>query len=268
MITCSLHNHCTLCDGRDTPESMLAAAEAAGITDFGMSCHSFCDFDPEMSIKSEREYIDKINALKAAYSGKTRLYLGAEEDYFAPVGMRAEYDYIIGSVHFVTAGDGLAAADVSADILRETADKFYGGDGYALAEEYYRLVTLEAKRKPDILGHFDLIKRYGGGIVDLGGKRYRDIALAALDECAKTGVIFELNYGGTESGAISSPYPDAFLLERIREKGGRVIVSTDCHDVKNIANGLTDGEKYLAALGYKYVAAMRNSKFADERLRG
>ena len=28
MITCSLHNHCTLCDGRDTPESMLAAAEA------------------------------------------------------------------------------------------------------------------------------------------------------------------------------------------------------------------------------------------------
>ena len=70
MITCSLHNHCTLCDGRDTPESMLAAAEAAGITDFGMSCHSFCDFDPEMSIKSEREYIDKINALKEMFESQ------------------------------------------------------------------------------------------------------------------------------------------------------------------------------------------------------
>ena len=37
---CSVHNHATLCDGRDTPEAMAAAAFAQGIRYFGLSCHS------------------------------------------------------------------------------------------------------------------------------------------------------------------------------------------------------------------------------------
>lgn len=266
MITSSLHNHCSLCDGIDTPESMLIAANEAGIRDFGLSCHSFTDFDPEMSVESERGYIDRINELKNAHPVKTRLYLGTEEDYFSPAKYRTEYDYIIGSVHYVPAGQGLAAVDISAEILRDTADKFYGGDGYKLAEEYYRLVVLEAKRKPDIIGHFDLIRRYGGGIVDLGGRKYRDIALAAVDECLKTGAIFEVNYGGTGKGVISSPYPDAFLLDRIREKGGRVTVSTDCHDRRLIAHGLDRGEEYLASLGFTAITVMRDGKFAEEKI--
>ena len=266
MITSSLHNHCALCDGKDSPESMLVAANMAGIPDFGLSCHSFCDFDPEMSVASERGYIDKINELKRANTLKTRLYLGAEEDYFAPVGFRSEYDYIIGSVHFVPAGAGLAAVDISESILRDSADKYYGGDGYKLVEEYYKLVVSEAKRKPDIIGHFDLIRRYGGGIVDLGGRKYRDVALAAADECLKTGAIFEVNYGGTETGAISSPYPEPFLLERIREKGGRVTASTDCHDRRLIANGLDNAGAYLRSLGFDYVTVMRGGAFTEEKI--
>ena len=84
MITSSLHNHCSLCDGLDTPESMLIAANEAGIKDFGLSCHSYTDFDPDMSVESERGYIDRINELKNARLVKTRLYLGTEEDYFSP----------------------------------------------------------------------------------------------------------------------------------------------------------------------------------------
>lgn len=266
MITSSLHNHCSLCDGLDTPESMLIAANEAGIKDFGLSCHSYTDFDPDMSVESERGYIDRINELKNARLVKTRLYLGTEEDYFSPAKYRSEYDYIIGSVHYVPAGKGLAAVDISEAILRDTADKFYGGDGYKLAGEYYKFVTLEAKRKPDILGHFDLIRRYGGGIVDLGGKKYRDIALAALDECIKTGVIIEVNYGGMVKGAVSSPYPDAFLLKRILEKGGRVTVSADCHDRRFIAYGPDRGEEYLASLGFTAITVMRNGKFTEEKI--
>lgn len=37
---CSVHNHATLCDGRDTPEAMAAAAFTQGIRYFGLSCHS------------------------------------------------------------------------------------------------------------------------------------------------------------------------------------------------------------------------------------
>ncbi len=266
MITSSLHNHCTYCDGKDTPVAMLVAASMAGITDFGLSSHSYCDFDPTMSMRSERKYINRINKLKRENTLKTRLYLGAEEDYFAPVKFRDEYDYIIGSVHFVPAGSGLSAVDISAEILRETADKFYSGDGYRLIEEYYRYVIAEANRKPDILGHFDLIKRYGSGIADLNSNKYREIAVYALDDCLKTNVIFEVNYGGTEKRAILSPYPDAFLLKRICERRGRVTVSTDCHDRALIANGLHDGERYLASLGFSSITIMRNGQFTEEKI--
>lgn len=61
MITSSLHNHCNLCDGKDSPEEMAAAAFRAGITDFGFSSHSYASFDMGASVKDERDYIEKIN---------------------------------------------------------------------------------------------------------------------------------------------------------------------------------------------------------------
>ena len=37
---CSVHTHSTLCDGKASPEAMAAAAYAAGVRYFGVSCHS------------------------------------------------------------------------------------------------------------------------------------------------------------------------------------------------------------------------------------
>ena len=44
-FACSVHTHSTLCDGRDTPEAMAAAAYAAGVKYFGVSCHSHTPID-------------------------------------------------------------------------------------------------------------------------------------------------------------------------------------------------------------------------------
>ena len=49
-ITSTLHNHCTMCDGKNTADEMISAAIEAGFTDFGMSCHGYAPFDPEYSM--------------------------------------------------------------------------------------------------------------------------------------------------------------------------------------------------------------------------
>ena len=40
MIRCSLHNHTTYCDGRDTPREMALAAIEQGLETVGFSAHS------------------------------------------------------------------------------------------------------------------------------------------------------------------------------------------------------------------------------------
>ena len=77
MIRSTLHNHTTLCDGRSTPEEMVLAAVAAGLTDLGFSAHSPAPFD-EGSLRSEAEYRRTILDLRERYAGTIRIVLGME----------------------------------------------------------------------------------------------------------------------------------------------------------------------------------------------
>lgn len=266
MITTSLHNHCNLCDGKNTPEEMIAAAVKAGITDFGFSSHSYACFDMGASVKNEREYIERIKSVIKNNDLPVNLYLGAEEDLFCPVAFREEYDYIIGSVHYVKQGGRIYGVDISAEVLSRCIEESFSSDPAAFYRAYFENVAECARRKPDILGHFDLIRLCGGGIIDFSSHDYIDAAIACIDECLKYDVIAEVNYGGMARGKTLSPYPDEFLLKRIREKNGRVIVSTDCHDVNLIAFGLYEGEKYLKSLGFTSVTVMKNGKLVQQPL--
>ena len=110
MIRSTLHNHTTLCDGRSTPEEMVLAAVAAGLTDLGFSAHSPAPFD-EGSLRSEAEYRRTILDLRERYAGTIRIVLGMEQDCLAPVARRSDYDFLIGSVHFLKVGGEYLSMD-------------------------------------------------------------------------------------------------------------------------------------------------------------
>lgn len=263
-MICSLHNHCTLCDGKSDLSEMVRAAEEAGITDFGISCHAPVPDDTDARVESEESYIAAVREFMSSYRGKMNLYLGIEEDALMPVKRRSEYDYIIGSNHYFEGKDRLYTVDVSKEELAAAVDEIFGGDFSAAAREYYARVVKEAKNV-DIIGHFDLIRLYGAEIAQLDGS-YRDIAISALDECLATGAAFELNFGAVTKGKAAFPYPDDFLLRRIRSKGGRVIVSTDCHDARLIAAGLCEGERLLAAYGFTEVTVLSKGGFTSRKI--
>ncbi len=267
MITSSLHNHCSLCDGKDSPEEMLSAACKAGIKDFGFSSHSYASFDSSASVAGERQYIRAIEDVRSSRRDlPINVYLGAEEDLYAPLAFREEYDYVIGAAHYIENGGRLYGVDVSERITAECVSEAFGGDGMRFAQAYYDNVLAAAAKRPDILAHFDLIRKCGAVAVDFASAAYRDLAADYLAACLKTGVVFELNYGAVARGRLSSPYPDEFLLKRISEKSGRVTVSTDCHDARKIAFGLSEGEEYLKSLGFRYVTVMRGGALTEERL--
>ena len=92
QIRAGLHNHTTMCDGKNSAREMAEAAIAAGFTDFGFSGHGHTPFDLSYSLKDEAGYIREIRALQKEYAGRIRLYCGLEQDYFAPTQRREAYD--------------------------------------------------------------------------------------------------------------------------------------------------------------------------------
>lgn len=261
----SLHNHSTFCDGKNTPEEMIVSALKAGITDFGISRHSDASEILQNETFTEDEYLTALRRIQKENCLPINFYVGVEEDLFMPVKDRSKYDYVIGSTHYVKKGDTLYAIDHTEDIFLRGINEVFGGDAYAYCEQYYRQVLSCAKKKPDILGHFDLLRKCGGKFIDFSSKKYRDIALSCAEECVKA-VIFEVNYGAIPRKRLIEPYPTDEILRYIRQKGGRVTVSTDCHDESFIAFGLAEGEEKLRSLGFKEIMVYKSGKFEGKKL--
>ena len=233
-----LHTHTTFSDGVNTAEEMVQAAIAAGLTEFGISDHSFTSFDPGYCMPPEKypEYVQTIRLLQKKYFGQINLKCGLELDYYsedAPEGL----DYIIGSVHYVKCGEELLALDASPELFAEIVEKHFNGDAYALCEAYYgTFADLYRKTKADIVGHFDLVTKYNEGnmFFDENDERYRKAWQKAMLEVLPDIPVFEINYGAFNKGLRSVPYLSEEMQAFLKEHGGKTIESSDSHSVLTI----------------------------------
>ena len=268
MIRCSLHNHTNLCDGDDAPRAMLDAAVAAGFTDFGFSGHSH---DPGFaeSLRDHGAYIEAVRALAPEYADSLRVYCGIEQDYWNEIGERSRYDYVIGSVHAVHEGSVSLCVDDTPERLADGIRDCFGGDGDALVRAYYRLVADNAlRRRPDVIGHFDLLIKFNAGnrFFDENSAAYRAAALEAAEACLSTGAVFELNTGGMSRGWREFPYPARPILDYLREKGARVMVTTDSHSVKTIDFGMEEAREIMRETGFKSETVFSDGAFTEQAL--
>ncbi len=267
-VKSSLHNHTTLCDGAATPDELILSAIAEGLSDIGISGHGYTPFDLDYSIKSEDGYIDTILACRKKYSDKIRVWCGIEQDFLAPCRDSSRYDYVIGSVHYMKApgAEQYFPFDASYEKTLFLKNELFGGDGYALCKEYYRLVAENAlKYRPDIIGHFDLITKYNGDgpMFDENDRRYRSTALESLDACAETGGIFEVNCGAVRRGARKLPYPSAFLLKRLLELSAKIILSSDCHQKDGLCYGFENAIEILREVGFSSILVFEDGRFVE-----
>lgn len=240
MIYRDFHTHTTYCDGDDTPEQIVLAAIERGMDTIGFSGHSYVSFDEGccMSRKGTVEYKAEIARLKAKYADKIRVLCGVEQDYYS-LEPTDGYDYVIGSVHYFKMNDEYATLDLSDDILRAVIDRYFGGDCYALAEHYYRLVgNVVESTGADIIGHFDLITKFDERchIFDVTNERYVSAWQAAVDKLLPYGKPFEINTGAISRGYRTEPYPHMDIIDYIKAKGGRLILSSDSHSADRLCH--------------------------------
>jgi len=106
------HAHTTYCDGRNTPEEMVLTAIEKGFVSLGLSEHGTQSFDGSaaMKVDDNAAYIAEVRSLQKKYADRIRIHLGIEKDRYS-VADRNDYEYVIGSFHYLLEGKDRVAAD-------------------------------------------------------------------------------------------------------------------------------------------------------------
>ena len=244
-----LHTHTLFCDGRSTPEEMVTSAIERGITTLGLLAHSYVEFDKSYAIDPTRveDFRREVARLKHKYRDKINILFGIEADYHA-TEIYGGTDYVIGSVHYFRFGEGYRSVDMSEAELTSVVNEHFGGDWYAMCEEYYRMLgEVRAKLGADIVGHFDLVTKFNEGdiLFSTDNERYRRAWQAAADRLIAEGAIFEINTGAIARGRRTAPYPLQEIYDYVKAGGGKFILSSDAHRADNLAYKFSEYEHLL-----------------------
>ncbi len=257
MIKWDYHIHSHYCDGKNSPLEMIESAINMGLTAIGFSGHSYTDFDGSfcMSLENSELYYEEITALKKQHKDKIKILCGVEQDYFGGKPI-TDFDYVIGSVHYVKKDGIYFDVDRSRDYLEKVVNEYFDGDIFSFCEGYFDLVSkvVEAT-SADIIGHFDLVSKFNEGdcIFDSNHPRYVDAWQKAVDRLLPYGKPFEINTGAISRGYRNTPYPSKDMITYIANKGGKFVLNSDSHSADNICFEFEKWYKWATDLGAEFV---------------
>ena len=261
MLRANAHTHTRFCDGENTVEEMASAACAQGFVALGFSGHAPMRLKNDFAMDQTRlaAYRAAVLEAKQRYCGRLAVFLGLEWDETS-VPVSEPYDYLLGAVHAVQGNDGAHYwVDESREALARAIRQGFGGDALALAEAYYaRVAALSQRHSFAALAHLDLLTKFNetGEFFEETAPRYRKAALDALDVALKRDVLIEVNTGAMARGWRTAPYPAPFLLRRVREKGGRVVIGSDAHRADALTAGFAQAQQLLREIGFQEVYAL------------
>lgn len=243
-----LHNHTTLCNHAEgSMEMYVLRAIENGTRYFGFSEHAYMDFDPGYRMKKEEMagYEAESARLKEKYADKITVLTGYEVDYLPghmdPDVLKADVDYLIGSVHFL---DGWGFDNPA----------FIGGyeerDIDTIWKEYFGAVADMAESGLfDIVGHLDLIKVFKF----MPKSDMTPIYRSTLEAIKASGMSIELNPAGLRK-KIGEPYPSPKLLEMAYKMEIPITFGSDAHKPADVGFGSSEIVKIASETGYRKCA--------------
>lgn len=257
----NFHTHSTFCDGKNTPEEIVLTALDKGFLSIGFSGHGYTDFDLRYCMQDTQSYISEIRRLREKYKNEIQIYVGVEEDAFSLVDRR-QFDYIIGSSHYFYSNGQYFPIDSGYDYFKRCLELFQY-DSVSLAEHYYSsFCKYIMKRKPDIIGHFDLITKFDEIEESrfLKNSEYNKIAEKFIEIAARSVCVFEVNTGGISRGICKTPYPRENLLYVLRKLDAPIMISSDSHSKETIDFGFEEVKQYLRDIGFRYANTIMDGR--------
>jgi histidinol-phosphatase (PHP family) len=195
---------------------------------------------------------DDLDAYCAFVREETDLRLGIEadfvpgrEDRMATLLEARDWDYVVGSVHFVR---DLAVDHPDFDVWAQRAH-----EPKRVWEEYFELLgEAAASGMFDVLAHPDLVKLWGDERPRPEGdpRRYYDRAMEGI---ADSGIAVELSTAGLRK-PVGELYPDRAFLEMVLDAGNPIALSSDAHTPDLLGYEYGRAVELLADLGVTEIA--------------
>ena len=139
-----------------------------------------------------------------------------------------------------------------------------------LADTYYRDFCSYIKaRKPDIVGHFDLITKFDelDAPKFFANPEYISLSEKYMHNALSNDVIFEVNTGAIFRGFRTNPYPHTNLLHIIKSCGGKVTLSSDSHSADTLDFWFDEARKMLKDIGFEYTYVLYDNEFKKDYLK-
>jgi histidinol-phosphatase (PHP family) len=230
-------------------------ASERGITELGCSEHVY-RFAQALEVWEHplwRESArDDLDAYVAFLREETDLRVGIEadfvpgrEDRMATLLEARDWDYVIGSVHFL--GD-LAVDHEDFDIWDHRSHR----PDEVWSRYFETLGEAAVSGLFDVLAHPDLVKVWGGRRPRPEGD-LRRFYERAMEGIAESGIAVEVSTAGLRKPA-RELYPAPAFLEMVLDAGNPIALSSDAHTPEELGFGYEQALEVLDGLGVREVA--------------
>jgi histidinol-phosphatase (PHP family) len=237
------HIHTKLCKhAKGEIEDYVKKAIEKNLTEIGISDHMPLSYDPEhrMGLLEFKIYKNWFESAVEKFSGKIKLRFGIEAEFIEDeinfikeFIMRGDFDYVIGSVHFLEEWVEIPVEPYGSEyvlkywnIASHTEEwKWKGKDVDVVYEDYYHTVKKLVKSGLfDIVGHFDLIKKFG----HRANKNFDELISEILKLIKENDLCIEINTSGLRQ-KINEIYPSEKILKMIHDYKIPLTLGSDAH---------------------------------------
>ena len=259
------HTNTPLCHHAEgEPRDYVDAALRAGLSEYGVSCHGPVQEEPfddwRMLASDLPAYFNWVDAARDYAQNRIPVRLGLEcdwlpgcEQWITELSEKAEWDYLIGSIHYL---DGW---NFDSPHLLKAWEEVEVEKAWTRYWEEYSAMARSGLF--DFLGHPDLIKKFSyrphGDL-----RRFYE---PAIDSIARAGCAIELNTAGWHKPC-EEQYPATDFLSLACSAGVPLLLSSDAHAPGEVARDFDRASTLALEAGYRETLLFEKRQRTQVRL--
>jgi len=269
------HIHSTGSDGKMEPEEVIEREIRLGTKYICFTDHLPFPQDAFKIGKNfhNQKYTQEIERLQKKYKAQIDISLGAECDYFEGredwtknLLKEKNYDYLLGSVHFLKINGEFFGIDSNKENWIKCA-RILGGKEKLIQKYYIQLRAMISSKLFDSVGHFDLVKIYNKdfSLFSEDSDFYKNEVLETLDLVKKNNMCIEINTSGWRKN-VQVQYPSIWILKEARKRNIPITIGSDAHRIEDVGKDLDKAIEIAKKIGYSSVSRFKKRKRIEVKI--
>ncbi len=261
MSLVDYHVHTYLCEhASGVPGDYIRNALDAGLSEIGFSDHAPLPLGLREGITMSPEqtelYIDLIEEQRGICKDKIIVKIGFEVDYPLVETFDRKYltdvrlDYLIGSCHYLGDWAFDHPDNISEFDIRDIDEVYH---------RYYKIIEdLASTRYFNIIGHFDLVKKFG----HRSQRDFTDFLERLCKIISENDMAVEINTAGLRK-PVEEIYPSRDIIDIMFQMNVPVTLGSDSHKPEEVGYHFSRAIEELKNAGYKMISGFSKRKRYD-----